>query len=199
MAMSYLKIYYDWPENTRTLSLEEKGRLIDALVYYARGDPEMSELTGNEQFLFPLYKRQIDRNVAYYACKCSSHAGALLKEKEEQEEQEQHEEHEEQEQHEQQEEHEQHEQQEPSFLKKTNENWRSSIRARRAVAQLIVDEIRKRNLPCACASNLFDLVEQAMLDSLEPQEIWFCACSAGKTDLGLWIYEMLLERGRTPT
>lgn len=188
MAMSYLKIYYDWPENTRTLSLEEKGRLIDALVYYARGDPEPPDLTGNEQFLFPSLQLQLDRDAASYAQKCASHARALLKDKDKDQDKD-----------EDKDQDETSVPSEPSFLKKTNENWRSSIRARRAVAQLIVDEIRKRNLPCASAANLFDLVEQAMLDALEPEEIWFCACSAGKTDLGLWIYEMMMERGRTPS
>lgn len=64
MAMRYVKIFFDWPEATSELSFEEKGRLIDAIVAYAAG--EKCDLTGNERFIFPTFKIQIDRDVTSY-------------------------------------------------------------------------------------------------------------------------------------
>lgn len=65
MALCYIKLFYDWLEVTAELTFEEKGRLIDALVAYARG--EERRLTGNERFVFPMFRSQIDRDAAAYA------------------------------------------------------------------------------------------------------------------------------------
>ena len=37
MADKYVPIFYDWIEATQELNAQEKGRLIDAIVLYARG------------------------------------------------------------------------------------------------------------------------------------------------------------------
>ena len=47
------------------LGYQEKGRLIEAIVKYARGDDDWEELLkGNERFLFPMFQAQIDRSAA---------------------------------------------------------------------------------------------------------------------------------------
>ena len=64
MAQRYVKVFYNWPEGTSALTDAEKGRLIDAMVAYARGDP--IRLEGNESFVFPIFKAQIDRDSEKY-------------------------------------------------------------------------------------------------------------------------------------
>ena len=67
MAKCYIKIYYDWTEVTATLSDAEKGRLVTALVNYARSG-EGIELSGAERHLFPMFQAQIERdNISYDA------------------------------------------------------------------------------------------------------------------------------------
>lgn len=64
---SFIQIYFDWIEKTANLKDVEKGRLIDAMVLYARsltndqGSDEYNELmTGSEKCVFPFFKIQID-------------------------------------------------------------------------------------------------------------------------------------------
>ena len=65
MADKYVMVFHDWPEATRMLGYQEKGRLIEAIVKYARGDDDWEELLkGNERFLFPMFQAQIDRSAA---------------------------------------------------------------------------------------------------------------------------------------
>ena len=59
----YVPVFYDWLEVTEELTAEEKGRLIDACVLYARGDEYRDRISGNERFLFPAFKQQIDRSA----------------------------------------------------------------------------------------------------------------------------------------
>lgn len=60
----YAKIFYDFVEATSMLDDAEIGRLTKAIVKYARGDESVeSELIGNERFLFPMFKLQIDRDA----------------------------------------------------------------------------------------------------------------------------------------
>lgn len=37
MALEYIKVFYDWEEATETLTYEERGRLIIAMLQYAKG------------------------------------------------------------------------------------------------------------------------------------------------------------------
>jgi len=64
VAQSYIKVFYGWPEETQELTFEEKGRLIDAMIAYARGNPV--HLEGNERFVFPVFRAQIDRDTESY-------------------------------------------------------------------------------------------------------------------------------------
>ncbi|MBE5781483.1 MAG: DnaD domain protein [Clostridiales bacterium] len=63
--MNYVKIFYDMLEAFEPLSYEERGRLLTAMLRYARGDGEM-ELIGSERFLFPMMRAQLDRDKATY-------------------------------------------------------------------------------------------------------------------------------------
>lgn len=65
MALEYIKVFYDWEEATENLSFEERGRLIVAMLQYAKGK-EILPMTGNEKFLFPMCRNLIDRAHHHY-------------------------------------------------------------------------------------------------------------------------------------
>ena len=64
MPLTYVKLFFTFPEDTQSLTSAEKGRLVDALIRYARGEPV--SLEGNERFLFDVFRGQIDREQAAY-------------------------------------------------------------------------------------------------------------------------------------
>lgn len=57
----YVPIFLDWIEVTCALSAQEKGRLIDAIVLYARGGNHQDRIKGNERYIFPSFQSQIDK------------------------------------------------------------------------------------------------------------------------------------------
>ena len=61
MNKCYVKVYYDWIEQTAALSDAERGRLFIAILEYARSglDPK---LDGRESILFPVFRATIDRD-----------------------------------------------------------------------------------------------------------------------------------------
>ena len=61
MAESYVPIFFDWTEVTEELNAQEKGRLIDAIVQYARGGDWQDQIKGNERYVFPTFQMQIER------------------------------------------------------------------------------------------------------------------------------------------
>ena len=69
MAKTYIMLYFDFIEATQSLSDAECGRLVKAMVEYARdGDIPESALVGSERHVFPTFRLQIDRdNRAYEA------------------------------------------------------------------------------------------------------------------------------------
>lgn len=60
---SYIPIFLDWTDTTEMLSDAEKGRLVDALVRYARGEFQPDQIKGNERFLFAAMRGQVDRHL----------------------------------------------------------------------------------------------------------------------------------------
>lgn len=58
---SYVKAFYDWPEQMSALKDEEKGRLFVAILKYGETG-EIPEMQGAERILFPVFKAQIDRD-----------------------------------------------------------------------------------------------------------------------------------------
>lgn len=59
---SYVKAFYDWPEQMSALTDEEKGRLFVAILKYGETG-EIPEMQGAERILFPVFKAQIDREA----------------------------------------------------------------------------------------------------------------------------------------
>ncbi len=65
----YFLAYYSYFETLELLSDAECGRLFRALLKYAK-DGEIPEFTGNERFLFPTIRSQIDRDAKRYKEVC---------------------------------------------------------------------------------------------------------------------------------
>lgn len=59
---SYVKAFFDWPEQMSALSDAEKGRLFVAILKYGETG-EIPEMQGAERILFPVFKAQIDREA----------------------------------------------------------------------------------------------------------------------------------------
>lgn len=59
---SYVKAFFDWPEQMSALTDEEKGRLFVAILKYGETG-EIPEMQGAERILFPVFKAQIDREA----------------------------------------------------------------------------------------------------------------------------------------
>lgn len=78
MDLSYIKVFTDALDTWSLLSDEEVGRLVRALLKYQRmgQPPTIEELAGNERFLFPTCKAQIDRDNETYRATCSSRSDA---------------------------------------------------------------------------------------------------------------------------
>ena len=67
MPKSYLMVFYDWPEKTAFLPDDAKGRLIEALVRYARGEDDViKQLKPPEYYIFPTFVSEIRRADAKY-------------------------------------------------------------------------------------------------------------------------------------
>ena len=65
--MEYIMLYNDFMETTQALTDAERGRLIAAMIEYARdGRVDESALVGNERVLFPVFRRQIERDSRAY-------------------------------------------------------------------------------------------------------------------------------------
>ncbi len=74
MAETYVPIYLDWTEVTEELNDQEKGRLIDAIVLYKAGGDWQDRIKGNERYLFPAFRKQMDRYDANpHGIYCGSH------------------------------------------------------------------------------------------------------------------------------
>lgn len=59
----YIKLFLDYLDALEPFSYVERGRLFTALLEYGKTG-EAPQLTGNERFLFPMMKAQIDRDFA---------------------------------------------------------------------------------------------------------------------------------------
>lgn len=69
MALTYIKIFVDCLDAIEPLDDGERGRLFTALLQYARTG-EVPALQGNERFLFPVLRGQLDREAAAYVQQC---------------------------------------------------------------------------------------------------------------------------------
>ena len=78
MQLSYIKIFVDCLESIEPLDDAERGRLFTALLEYAKTG-EKPVLQGNERFLFPSLRAQLDRDAESYEklCEQNRRNGAL--------------------------------------------------------------------------------------------------------------------------
>lgn len=72
-GMIYIKLFLDYLDAVEPLGDAERGRLFTALMQYARTG-EAPQLSGNERFLFPMMRAQIDRDSAEYKDYCEKQA-----------------------------------------------------------------------------------------------------------------------------
>lgn len=78
--MEYLKVWTSFREAIAMLDDAEKGRLFDAMLLYADSGEEPSEFKGNERFLWPVAKQDIDRTAQKCeALRRNGQAGGLQK------------------------------------------------------------------------------------------------------------------------
>ena len=70
MAREYVCLYHSYLKSVEPLNDAERGRLFTALLTYSSTGAE-PELHGNERFVFPTMRQQIDRDVEQYERKCS--------------------------------------------------------------------------------------------------------------------------------
>lgn len=63
--MKYLKVYTDFDKSIELLSDAERGRLFTAMLEYAKQGTE-PDLRGNERFVWPTAKQNIDRQESSY-------------------------------------------------------------------------------------------------------------------------------------
>lgn len=61
--MVYIKLFIDYLDAIEPLGDAERGRLFTALMEYAKTG-EAPQLNGNERFIFPMMKAQLDRDIA---------------------------------------------------------------------------------------------------------------------------------------
>lgn len=69
MAVEYFCAYHSYLDALEPLTDAERGRLFTACLKYSKSG-EVGHLSGNERFVFPVFRGQIDRDNAKYANKC---------------------------------------------------------------------------------------------------------------------------------
>ena len=73
MEMKYIKVFTDFAKSLEPLSDAECGRLFIAMLEYAEQGIE-PEFRGNERFLWPTAKLQLDRSIDEYQKQCKKNA-----------------------------------------------------------------------------------------------------------------------------
>ena len=73
MAMEYFKVFNSYLRSLELLSNAERGRLFTALIEYNMTG-EVPELQGNEKFVFPMMKYNIDSDTEAYAKKVKANS-----------------------------------------------------------------------------------------------------------------------------
>ena len=71
--LAYLKIFLDTLDAIEPLGDAERGRLFTALMQYAKTG-EAPQLYGNERFIFPMMRAQVDRDKEEYQAFCEKQA-----------------------------------------------------------------------------------------------------------------------------
>ena len=71
MALESFNAYHSYLKSIELLNDAERGRLFTACLQYSMTG-EVPDLRGNERFVFPMMKEQIDRDKAKYDAKCKA-------------------------------------------------------------------------------------------------------------------------------
>ena len=69
--MKYLKVFVDFADKIELLGDAERGRLFTAMLEYASSGAE-PDLRGNERFIWPTAKSEIDRQAESYKLRCET-------------------------------------------------------------------------------------------------------------------------------
>ena len=69
--MKYLKVFVDFADKIELLGDAERGRLFTAMLEYASSGAE-PDLRGNERFIWPTAKSEIDRQTESYKARCET-------------------------------------------------------------------------------------------------------------------------------
>ena len=69
--MRYIKVFTDFKAALEPLGDAERGRLLMAMLEYADTGAE-PDLRGNERFVWPLARLQLDRNEKEYRKQCQN-------------------------------------------------------------------------------------------------------------------------------
>lgn len=77
MAREYFSAYHSYLKSIEPLNDAERGRLFTACLMYSKSG-EVPELRGNERFIFPTMKAQIDRDAEKYGAKCAQNRRNVL-------------------------------------------------------------------------------------------------------------------------
>lgn len=78
MEKKYFIAYHSFLKSIEPLNDTERGRLFTALLVYS-STGEVPELRGNERFIFPMMREQIDRDAKKYAEKCQKNKENALR------------------------------------------------------------------------------------------------------------------------
>lgn len=78
MAVEYFNAYHSYLKSIEPLNDAERGRLFTALLTYSSTGAE-PELHGNERFIFPTMKEQIDRDRKRYEEYCEKQRANVAK------------------------------------------------------------------------------------------------------------------------
>ncbi len=73
MAVEYFLAYHSLLESLEPYNDAERGRLFTALLQYS-ATGAVPHLSGNERYVFPTLKAQIDRDVESYNAKCEKNS-----------------------------------------------------------------------------------------------------------------------------
>lgn len=68
-GMNYVCLYISYLESLAPFTNEEIGRIVKAMLTYASAG-ELPQFEGNERFIWPTLKAQIDRDEAVYQDRC---------------------------------------------------------------------------------------------------------------------------------
>ena len=79
MALAYVCLYLSYRESLEPYTMEERGRLVTAMMNY-QATGEIPAFSGNERFLWPTLRSQLDRDIQGYEEKCAKNRenGCLL-------------------------------------------------------------------------------------------------------------------------